>query len=67
MKFMFYGASSFNQNLCPWGPKLPTAITYASYASAVGNMFYNSGCPDTSNPEGRSGPWCAVTNCTANP
>jgi hypothetical protein len=52
MEFMFDGASSFNQNLCPWGAKLPTA--------SVGNMFLNSGCPNTSNPAGLTGPWCSL-------
>jgi hypothetical protein len=59
---MFDGASSFNQNLCPWGPKLPSNFDYATYAP---NMFESSGCLDTDSPTGPAGPWCAVTNCTA--
>jgi surface protein len=64
MASMFYNASSFNQNLCPWGAKLPTAFTYAGGSP---DMFRFSGCHNTSDPAGPTGPWCAVTNCTANP
>jgi hypothetical protein len=28
-------------------------------------MFSRSGCLNKSSPSGRTGPWCAVTNCTA--
>ena len=64
---MFYQASSFNQNLCPWGAKLPTAFTYGGLPASNGDMFRFSGCPNKDSPAGPSGPWCAVTNCTANP
>ena len=59
---MFYSATNFNQNLCPWDPKLPSNFNYTTYAN---NMFYNTGCPNKTKPTGRTGPWCAVTNCTA--
>jgi hypothetical protein len=29
---MFYSATNFNQNLCPWGPKLPSNFNYTTYA-----------------------------------
>ena len=64
MVAMFYGASSFNQNLCPWGPKLPANFNYGTFGAAYA-MFLNSGCPDINSPSGSTGPWCAVTNCTA--
>ena len=59
MQGMFFLASKFNQNLCPWGSKMmfPTVNVF--------NMFGSSGCPNTVDPTGPSGPWCAVTNCTA--
>jgi hypothetical protein len=58
----FDGASSFNQNLCPWGPKLPSSFDYATDAVRI---FVNSGCSNKTSPLGPTGPWCAVTNCTA--
>ena len=61
---MFYEASSFNQNLCPWGPKLPANFNYGTFGAAA-DMFYLSGCANTNTPTGRTGPWCAVTNCPA--
>ena len=59
MQGMFFLASKFNQNLCPWGSKMmfPNVNVFI--------MFASSGCPDTADPTGPSGPWCAVTNCTA--
>jgi surface protein len=62
MGYMFYKASSFNQNLCPWGPKLPVTFIYGTYAYG---MFFSSGCANKNPPTGRTGPWCAVTNCIA--
>ena len=56
MGLMFYGASSFNQNLCPWGGKVPASI----YNTHVNLMFFNSGCHNKQSPTGSSGPWC---NC----
>ena len=61
MNGMFYEASSFNKNLCPWGPKLPGTFNYFGSAS---NMFYLSGCANKNSPTGRTGPWCAVTTCS---
>ena len=60
----FGGASSFNQNLCPWGPKLPSNFAYGTYAAG---MFDSSGCTNKNRPTGPTGPWCAVTNWTASP
>jgi hypothetical protein len=54
---MFYAASSFNQNLCHWGPKLPSEYGGAYF------MFASSGCPNVNSPSGPAGPWCAVTTC----
>jgi len=62
MQFMFYQATSFNKNLCPWGPKLPLDFNYANGAV---NMFASSGCLNKNSPTGPTGPWCAVTTCTA--
>ena len=68
MNTMFYEATSFNQNLCPWGSKLPATFysgttTYGS--NVVYFMFTNSSCPNKTSPTDSAGPWCAVTNCTA--
>jgi len=54
---MFFVASKFNQDLCPWGSKMMFPTT--------NNMFGSSGCLNTNDPTGPSGPWCAVTNCPA--
>jgi hypothetical protein len=59
---MFYEALSFNQNLCPWGSKLPATFYYGN---AAAGMFFNSSCPNQNSPTDSAGPWCAVTNCTA--
>jgi hypothetical protein len=64
MRYMFKEASSFNQNICPWGPKLPVTFTYGTYGE-TGNMFTGSGCANTNSPTSRTGPWCAVTTCNA--
>jgi len=58
---MFFDASSFNQNLCPWGLKLPSDFDFGCNAYY---MFDSSGCLDPSDPTGPAGPWCAVTNCS---
>jgi hypothetical protein len=60
MQNMFYQASSFNQNLCHWGRKLPANFYYGSQT----NMFYLSGCANKTKPTGSTGPWCAITTCT---
>ena len=59
MVHMFVLASKFNQDLCPWGSKMMFPTTM------VNGMFGGSGCPHMNDPTGPSGPWCAVTNCTA--
>jgi hypothetical protein len=64
MSYMFDNASSFNQNLCPWGPKLPDTFDYQYYGNGY-HMFFDSGCLNTTSPSGPTGPWCAMTNCTA--
>jgi surface protein len=56
---MFSHCSKFNQDLCPWGSKMMFSTVN------VDNMFGGSGCPNMVKPTGPSGPWCAVTNCTA--
>jgi len=40
---------------------LPSNFNYGSASS----MFASSGCPNTNRPTAPTGPWCAVTNCTA--
>jgi surface protein len=62
MRSMFSMATRFNQNLCPWGAKLPSNFNYVSQTI---NMFTGTNCTNKTKPTGRSGPWCAVTNCTA--
>ena len=42
--FAFSGASSFNQNLCAWGPSLTQP------SLDVTNMFPASACPATTDP-----------------
>jgi surface protein len=61
MKSMFLQATSFNQNLCSWGPKLLNAGTFF-YENQVDTMFFLSGCANTTSPVNAQGPWCA--NCT---
>ena len=60
MDYMFYEASSFNQNLCPWGQHYASSNTYTK-------MFSASGCPNkgdndiptSTNPTNTpNGPWC---------
>jgi len=54
MREMFYWASSFNQDLCPWGdiPTFPYDLAYS--------MFGRSGCTYTNNPDRTNkGPFCA--------
>jgi len=58
MGYTFTDASSFNQDLCSWGTKLSIDPPY------IFDIFSNSGCPYSSDPnllEG--GPFCAST-CT---
>ena len=56
MNAMFYGATAFNQDLCHFGDNWP-------YGD-VKYMFLNSGCANTNDPTGETGPWCAVTTCS---
>jgi len=59
MYYMFGFASSFNQNLCPWGD-IPT-FPYDN----VDRMFYGSGCTYQSSPiRTNKGPFCA-SDCNA--
>jgi len=65
MRGMFYNAANFNQDLCPWGPKLPSNFDYSNFDDGTyeNGMFVRSGCPNKNSPTGRTGPWCAAT-CT---
>jgi len=40
---MFFGASSFNQDLCSWAPLIDST-------AKMDNVFNQSSCPDTSSP-----------------
>ena len=51
MDNMFNGATAFNQNLCNFRDDLTTL-------PAVMDMFFNTSCPDKSDPASPSGPWC---------
>ena len=44
MESMFELARFYNQNLCAWGAHFETVL------DNVGNMFLDSGCPNTGNP-----------------
>ena len=46
MEGFLFGAYSFNQNLCSWGPKL----AHITDQTALDSMFLDSGCPATSSP-----------------
>jgi surface protein len=61
MTQMFKTATRFNQNLCPWGSKLPSNFDYARHTT---DMFFDSGCANKNKPTDSAGPWCAVTTCT---
>ena len=71
---IFYGASKFNQNLCPWGDKLFHSFNYDSNRnlnyyygqSGASLMFVNSSCPNKNNPFISYGPWCNVKICPTN-
>ena len=56
MNSMFYGAASFNQDICYFGDNF-------SQISSLYYMFQDSGCSNTNDPTSESGPWCAVTTC----
>jgi len=52
MEYMFYGASSFNQDLCGWQDSFP-------YANSA-NIFTASNCTYRDEPqEDQNGPFCA--------
>lgn len=51
---MFLEAESFSQNLCLWGPRMGTNAN-------VTNMFADSACQVTEDPEPPVGPLC--TSC----
>ena len=49
---MFYGAESFNQELCSWGQNYDASTNYHS-------MFGSTACPhNTSTPSSKEEPWC---------
>jgi surface protein len=55
MQDMFKSAFSFNQDLCEWGQKADPGVD-------VTNMFSQSGCNNTMDPNGWRrllGPWCS--------
>ena len=66
------GASSFNQNLCPWGPLLQATfvndmVNATESMAETRNMFVATTCPYLLEPNLTSivtvtGPWC--TACT---
>lgn len=64
----FSGASSFNQNLCSWGPliqaKSVTAVENVTSATLeTRNMFAATACPYLLEPNMTTiatGPWCAA-------
>jgi hypothetical protein len=45
MGFMFEAASSFNQNLCAWGPKITDRTI------VMEGMFFASSCPSQGDPD----------------
>jgi hypothetical protein len=53
MSGMFYGASSFNQDLCLWGDNFP-------YDDSADDIFRNSSCTFQNDPSSdQRGPFCA--------
>jgi len=56
----FRGATTFNHNLCDWGPQLSSFINGTEIE--VKDMFDGSGCIVTDDPEIPVGPFCHV--CT---
>ena len=59
MSYMFKGATAFNQDMCHFGDNWSWL-----YFGNVFDMFSDSGCGNTNQPTGASGPWCAVTTCS---
>ena len=62
----FSGASSFNQNLCTWGPLIHATATNAMATVETRSMFSATACPNVLSPNvtavAAAGPWC--TSCT---
>jgi hypothetical protein len=58
--YMFYGATSFNQDLCAWGNEMSTTHYIMTEYMFVGAACVNQGSPSMS---GGSwvGPFCAST------
>jgi len=59
MAYMFRGASSFNQSLCPWAALLPSDVKDKNAVDA----FLETDCPHTSDPNLSSsspGPFCYI-------
>jgi len=57
MLAMFLNATRFNQNLCPWGPKLEPPEDDGSFSY----MFINTSCPNKGDPDFNAtprGPFC---------
>lgn len=52
--YMFFEASTFNQNLCPWRDRLPTAVI-------LDEIFVGSSCNDTMEPSHNGESFC--TQC----
>ena len=51
---MFNGVAAFNQDLCHFKDNsIPNFLM-----SSVVDMFQGTDCPDTSDPQSASGPWC---------
>lgn len=62
---MFYYASSFWQDLCPWGPQMVAANSTTEEGVNVDLMFTLSDCPLDAVPDltaSPPGPLCAVCN-----
>mmetsp|Transcript_2685 Transcript_2685/g.6292 ORF Transcript_2685/g.6292 Transcript_2685/m.6292 type:complete len:308 (-) Transcript_2685:28-951(-) len=57
MSQMFWGGSSFNQDLCSWRTKMQVTVF------GLAEMFSNSGCSYTSEPNLEGGPFCG-SDCT---
>jgi len=62
MDFMFTNATKFNQCLDNWASTTPSDVQ-------VTDMFEDSSCTDTSDPDPNDGPWCQtqVDGCGATP
>ena len=54
MKYMFYQATSFDQDLCHWA-------AYYDGTEYTGYMFAGSGCPNQADPTPTAANWCAAS------